>query len=177
MGLGKIAALAIGALLLCSPGFLRAQEADVSLDAVRGLEGVAILVHPLDEKLKMAGLQPARFRELAETELKRLGIPVLYAGDDVPASAPAIELTLTAVREPQGTFYIFDLDFKLRRGSLVRRGPTGGDADAGWRRHWNGMVAVNKLDQIDTRLRSFLQEFASAYREVNRPVRKSAAGE
>jgi hypothetical protein len=177
MGLRKIAALAIGALLLCSPRILRAQEADVSPDALRGLEGLAVLVHPLDEKLQLAGFRQAQLRELTEGELRRAGIPVLHEGEQIPSNAPAIEITLTAVREPQGTFYIFDLDFKLRRASLVRRGQSGGAADAGWRRHWNGLVAVNKLDEIDRRLRSFMQEFTSAYRAVNRPVTKRGAGE
>ena len=177
MGSRTIAALAVGALLLCFPRILRAQEADVSLDALRGLEGLAVLAHPLDEKLQLAGFQQAKLRELAETELKRAGIPVLHEGGEIPSTAPALEITLTAVREPQGTFYIFDLDFKLRRTSLVRRGPSGGAADAGWRRHWNGLVEVNKLDEIDSRLRSFMQEFTSAYRAVNRPLTKRGPGE
>jgi hypothetical protein len=177
MGLRKTAALVMGGLLLCSPGILGAQEVEVSPDALRGLKGVGVIVQPLDEKLQMAGLRQVKLRELTEGELKTAGIPVLHEGEEVPPAAPALEITLTAVREPQGTFYIFDLDFKLRRGSLVRRGQAEGAADAGWRRHWNGLVAVNKLDEIDTRLRGFLQEFTSAYRSVNRPSAKRGAGE
>lgn len=164
--------LTMGLLLLCSPGRLGAQEAEVSPDALRGLEGVGVLVHPLDKMLQMAGLRQTQLRELAESELKRHGVPVLHEDEEIPASVPALEITLTAVREPQGAFYVFDLDFKLRRGSLVRRGQPGRATDAGWRRRWNGLVAANKVDEIDGRLRGFLQEFANVYSTINRPSGK-----
>ncbi len=165
--------VAVAALLLCCPSWLRAQEADASPEALRGLDGIAVLVHPLGEKLHMAGLREARLRGISEAGLKEAGIRVLHEGEDVPAGVPAIEITLTGVREPQGTFYVFDLDFRLRRGSLVRRGQAEGP-DAGWRRRWNGMVAVNRLDQVDGQLRVLLGEFASVYRSVNRPRPKTA---
>ncbi len=164
-----MAVLAVAAWLLSSLSLLRAQQAEVSLDALRDLDGVGILVHALDEKLAMAGFQAAQLREVAESELKVAGIPVLNKGEEIPSGAPVIEIRLSAVIDPQGALYIFDLDFKLRRGSLVRRDQTRGSSDTGWRQHWNGIVPVNYLSDINDRLRNFMKEFTAAYRAVNHP--------
>ena len=143
-----------------------AQHDDPSPEALRGLKQLAVLVRPLDRKLLEIGLRPEPLRATVVKELERVGLAIVGAAEEVPAGEPWIEVTVTGVKDERGGFVIFDLDFLLRRATLVRRDAKDA-ADRGWRQRWDGLVPLEKLSHVEQQLQRFARDFAAAWRSVN----------
>jgi hypothetical protein len=152
--------------LLPLPAVL-AQGDDPSPEALRGLKQLAVLVRPLDRKILEIGLRPEPLRAAVVKELERVGLVIVGAAEEVPAGEPWIEVTVTGVRDERAGFVVFDLDFRFRRATLVRRDAKDAAADKGWRQQWDGLVPLEKLSHVEEQLQQFARDFAAAWRSVN----------
>jgi hypothetical protein len=144
-----------------------AQGGEPSPEALRGLKQLGVLVRPIDRKIVEIGIHPERLRTAIIKELESAGLTIAGTATDAPAGDPWIEVTVTGVRDERAGFVIFDLDFRLRRATLVRRDAKQATADSGWHQQWAGLVPLEKLSQVEKQLQTFARDFAAAWRRVN----------
>jgi hypothetical protein len=156
-----------GLLALIPFHAVQAQKADVSPEALRGLKQVGVLVRPFDRKILAVGVQPQPLRAAIIKELESAGLAIVGTAADAPKGDPWIEVTVNGVRDERAGFVIFDLNFQLRRATLVRRDAKDATADSGWRQQWGGLVPLEQLSQVEEQLRQFARDFAGAWRTVN----------
>jgi hypothetical protein len=146
-----------------------AQSADPSPESLRGLKQLAVLMRPLDRKILEIGIRPEPLRTSIVKELESVGLAIVGTAEEAPAGEPWIEVTVTGVKDERGGFVVFDMNFRFRRATLVRRGAKDAAADSGWRQQWAGLVPLEKLSQVEEQLRQFARDFAAAWRSVNGP--------
>ena len=156
------------ALLALSPFAALAQSDDPSPESLRGLKQLAVLMRPVDRKILEIGIRPEQLRASIVKELESVGLAIVGTAEEAPAGEPWIEVTVTGVRDERGGFVVFDIAFRFRRATLVRRDAKDA-ADSGWRQQWDGLVPLEKLSQVEEQLRQFARDFASAWRSVNGP--------
>ena len=143
-----------------------AQGEDTSQEALRGLKRLGVLVRPIDRKIVEIGIHQDLLRTAMIKELESVGLTIAGTATDAPAGEPWVEVTVAGVRDERAGFVIFDLDFRLRRATLVRRDAKDA-ADSGWRQQWRGLVPMEKLSQVGEQLQIFARDFAAAWRTVN----------
>jgi hypothetical protein len=144
-----------------------AQGEGTSREALRGLKRLGVLVRPIDRKIVEIGIHQDLLRTAMIKELESAGLTIVGTATDAPAGEPWIEVTVAGVRDERAGFVIFDLDFRLRRASLVRRDAKDAASDSGWRQQWRGLVPMEKLSQVGEQLQIFARDFAAAWRTVN----------
>jgi hypothetical protein len=138
-------------------------------ESLKGLQGLGILVEPLDPEIEKAGVSREHLKQEVELKLRQAGIRVLTEKERVEAPGkPYLYINLNAYSWREEVIYGYSLKIDFNQLILLDRDKKIGSFGTTWYSGSAGMIGANKLKTfIKTELVDTLDKFITDYLAVN----------
>ncbi|MBA4392847.1 MAG: hypothetical protein C0407_04775 [Desulfobacca sp.] len=138
-------------------------------ESLKGLQGLGILVEPLDPEIEKAGISRGQLKQEVELKLRQAGIRVLTEKERVKAPGkPYLYVNLNAYNWREEVIYGYSLKIDFNQLILLDRDKNIGCFATTWYGGSAGMIGANKFEYvIRAELVGTLDKFITDYVAVN----------
>jgi hypothetical protein len=150
-------------VLLVAANAATAVDAEFSRASLKGLQGVQVVVEPLEAEAEQVGLNKTSIQTDVELKLRQAGITVL-----TEAGTPYLYIDVNTSKSPSGPLYAYFVGVKLCQTVRLDRDPSIKIfAATTWDVAELGTVGRVNLRSIRERIKDLVDMFINAYLSVN----------
>lgn len=148
----------------------RADEQAWSIDSLRGLRALDVIVEPLPVDAEKDGLRRPTLQADIELRLRRAGITIVNDRTVPWPEAAVMRLRMDGLKREldQGSFTEYKLTLEVLQGVALIRDPAVRSVDAQWQRTTEGVQLSTMLVQsVRDGLRELIEHFVDDYLAAN----------